>query len=84
MDFGRRVVITGLGTVTPLGSDVASTWRRLIAGESGAGIVETFDTSDLACRIGCQVPRGDGTNGTFNADDWMEPKEQRKVADLII
>ena len=80
----RRVVVTGLGLVTPLGSGVETVWKRLIAGESGAGRVESFDVSDLPCQIACQVPRGDGSNGTFNADEFMEPKEQRKVDDFII
>jgi 3-oxoacyl-[acyl-carrier-protein] synthase II len=80
----RRVVVTGLGLVTPLGAGVEHVWSRLIAGDSGAGRVESFDVSDLPCQIACQVPRGDGSNGTFNADEWMEPKEQRKVDDFII
>ena len=80
----RRVVITGLGMVTPLASGVEETWSRLIAGQSGAGVVESFDVSDLACKVACQVPRGDGTNGTFNPDQWMEPKEQKRVDDFII
>src|SRR5215210_3615242 len=80
----RRVVVTGLGMVTPLGCGVEPTWRRLINGESGARRIETFDVSDLAAKIACQVPRGDGSNGSFNPDQWMEPKEQRKVDDFII
>jgi 3-oxoacyl-[acyl-carrier-protein] synthase II len=80
----RRVVVTGLGLVTPLGSGVEPTWQRLTAGESGIARVEKFDVSDITCKIAGQVPRGDGANGTFNPDDWMEPKEQRKVDDFII
>jgi 3-oxoacyl-[acyl-carrier-protein] synthase II len=80
----RRVVVTGLGLVTPLGCGVEPTWKRILDGQSGAGRVENFDVSDIACQIACQVPRGDGTDGTFNADQWMEPKEQRKVDDFII
>ncbi len=80
----RRVVVTGLGMVTPLACGVESTWRRLINGESGARRIETFDVSDLPAKIACQVPRGDGTDGTFDAGQWMEPKEQRKVDDFII
>ena len=80
----RRVVVTGLGLVTPLGAGVEHVWSRLIAGESGAGRVESFQVDDLPCQIACQVPRGDGADGTFNADIWMEPKEQRKVDDFII
>jgi 3-oxoacyl-[acyl-carrier-protein] synthase II len=80
----RRVVITGLGMVSPLACGVEDTWKRLLEGRSGARRVETFDVSDIACQIACVVPRGDGTDGTFNPDQWMEPKEQRKVDDYII
>jgi 3-oxoacyl-[acyl-carrier-protein] synthase II len=80
----RRVVVTGLGLVTPLACGIEPTWRRLVAGESGIARVEKFDVSDITCKIAGQVPRGDGSNGTFNADEWMEPKEQRKVDDFII
>ncbi|MCJ2111424.1 beta-ketoacyl-ACP synthase II [Methylobacterium sp. E-025] len=80
----RRVVVTGLGMVTPLGSGVEHTWSRLIAGDSGAGPITTFETSDLACRIACTVPLGDGSDGTFDPDAWMEPKEQRKVDPFIV
>ena len=80
----RRVVVTGLGMVTPLACGVELTWQRLIAGKSGIKRIEKFDVSDIACKIAGQVPRGDGSGGTFNADDWMEPKEQRKVDDFII
>ncbi len=80
----RRVVVTGLGLVTPLGGNVDSTWQRLTAGDSGIARVERFDVSDITCKIAGQVPRGDGNNGTFNPDAWMEPKEQRKVDDFII
>lgn len=79
----RRVVVTGMGLVTPLGCGVEATWRRLIAGESGARKIDTFDVSDLPARIACMIPRGDGSNGTYNPSDWMEPKEQRKVDDFI-
>ncbi len=80
----RRVVITGLGMITPLGCGVDATWSRLIAGESGAARIESFDVSDLPCQVACQIPRGDGTNGTYRSDDWMEPKEQRKVDEFIV
>lgn len=80
----RRVVVTGLGMVSPLGCGVNSSWERLIAGESGAGKVTSIDVSDLASQIACQIPRGDGTKGTFNPDDWMDKKDQRKVDDFII
>lgn len=80
----RRVVITGLGMVTPLGCGVETTWRRLTAGQSGAARIEAFDVSDLACKIGCVIPRGDGSDGTFNPDQWMDPKDQRKVDPFIV
>ena len=79
----RRVVVTGMGLVTPLGCGVEATWRRLVAGESGARKVDTFDVSDLPARIACMIPRGNGSDGTYNPNDWMEPKEQRKVDDFI-
>ena len=80
----RRVVVTGLGMVTPLGSGVDATWKNIVEGKSGAGRIESFDVSDLAAQIACQIKRGDGTDGTFNPDHWMEPKEQRKVDDFIV
>jgi 3-oxoacyl-[acyl-carrier-protein] synthase II len=80
----RRVVVTGLGIVGPLGCGVEATWKRILAGKSGARRIETFDVSDLPCKIAGVVPRGDGSDATFNADQWMEPKEQRKVDDFII
>ena len=80
----RRVVITGLGLVTPLGCGVEPTWKALLAGKSGARRITEFEVADIACQIACFIPRGDGTAGTFNPDQWMEPKEQRKVDDFII
>src|SRR4051795_3888474 len=80
----RRVVVTGMGMVTPLGCGVEATWQRLIAGESGARKIEKFEVADLPAQIACQIPRGDGTNGTYNPDQWMEPKEQRKVDEFIV
>jgi 3-oxoacyl-[acyl-carrier-protein] synthase II len=80
----RRVVITGLGMVSPLACGVEATWERLLASRSGAGPIHGFDTSDLACKIAMHVPRGDGSNATFNPDQWMDPKDQRKVDDYII
>jgi 3-oxoacyl-[acyl-carrier-protein] synthase II len=70
--------------VTPLGCGVDTTWQRILQGQSGARKIEKFDVSDLSCKIACQVPRGDGSDGTFNPDQWMEPKEQRKVDDFIV
>src|SRR6201996_4708106 len=80
----RRVVVTGLGLVTPLACGVEETWAKLIAGESGARKITEIDTSDLATKIACIVPRGDGTNGTYNPDQWMDPKEQRRVDEFIV
>jgi 3-oxoacyl-[acyl-carrier-protein] synthase II len=80
----RRVVVTGLGMVTPLGCGVEVTWKKLLKGESGASKVEAFDVSDLACKIACSIPRGDGAEGSYNPDQWMEPKEQRKVDPFIV
>ncbi len=80
----RRVVVTGLGLVTPLASGVEQTWQRLLAGESGIRAIEKFDVSDIPCKIAGQVRRGDGSDGTFDPDRWMEPKEQRKVDDFIL
>ena len=80
----RRVVVTGLGMVSPLACGVEQTWARLLAGKSGAKPIVGFKVDDLACRIAMQLPRGDGTDGTFNPDQWMEPKEQRKVDDFIV
>ena len=79
----RRVVVTGLGMVTPLACGVEETWRRLLAGQSGARRIEKFEVEDLAAKIACQIPRGDGSNATYNPDQWMEPKEQRRVDEFI-
>jgi 3-oxoacyl-[acyl-carrier-protein] synthase II len=80
----RRVVVTGLGLVTPLACGVEATWSRLLAGQSGAGPITRFDPSGVITQYACEVPRGDGSDGTYNPDDWMEPKDQRKVDDFII
>ena len=80
----RRVVVTGLGMVSPLGGNVAYTWSRLLAGHSGVRPIENFDVSDISCQIAAQVVRGDGTNGTFNPDQWLDGKDQRKVDDFIL
>ena len=80
----RRVVVTGLGLVTPLASGVEETWSRLLAGQSGAGPITLFDASDLATTYACEVPRGDGSDGTFNPDDYLEAKDQRKVDTFIL
>jgi 3-oxoacyl-[acyl-carrier-protein] synthase II len=80
----RRVVITGLGLVTPVGCGVEASWSALLAGKNGARRVEEFEVSDITCQIANFIPRGATSDGKFNPDDWMEPKEQRKVDDFII
>ncbi len=80
----RRVVVTGLGMVTPMACGVEESWSRILEGRSGASRISHFEVDDLACQIACQIPRGDGSDGTFNPDDWMDPKEQRKVDDFIV
>ena len=80
----RRVVITGLGMVSPLGMGFETTWSRLIDGQNAAGPITRFDAEHLATNYACEVPRGDGSDGTFNPDQFMEPKEQRKVDDFIL
>ncbi|MCV0371531.1 MULTISPECIES: beta-ketoacyl-ACP synthase II [Filomicrobium] len=80
----RRVVITGLGLVTPLGCGVEASWSRLLQGKNGARRIEEFEVSDISSQIACFVPRGSTEDGLFNPDDWMEPKEQRKVDDFIV
>ncbi len=82
----RRVVVTGLGLVTPLASGVEESWSRLLEGQSGAGPIKQFDAvaSGVTTTYACEVPLGDGSDGTFNADDWLAPKEQRKIDDFIL
>jgi 3-oxoacyl-[acyl-carrier-protein] synthase II len=83
MEF-RRVVVTGIGAVTPLGAGVDNIWRRILNGESGAGAIQSFDVSDLAVKIACEVPVGDRESGAFNPDDHVPPKDQRKMDRFII
>lgn len=80
----RRVVVTGLGLVTPLADGVEKSWERLLAGVSGGGAITQFDASAVVTKYACEVKRGDGSDGTFNPDRYMEPKEQRKVDTFII
>ena len=80
----RRVVVTGLGLVTPLADGVDNSWSRILDGQSGAGPITSFDASGLATTYACEVPRGDGTDGTFNPDTYLAPKDQRKVDDFIM
>ena len=80
----RRVVVTGLGLVTPLADGVELSWSRLLAGQSGAGTIIRFDPVNVVTKYACQIPLGDGTDGTFHSDKYMEPKERRKVDDFIL
>lgn len=80
----RRVVVTGLGLVSPLGCGVEVSWSRLLAGRSGACEITKFPTEGFSTRIACEIPRGNGEDGTYNADAWFDPKEQRKVDDFIV
>ena len=80
----RRVVVTGIGMVSPLGGTAEDTWREILAGNNAAKKVDNFQVDDLPAQIACQLPFGDGSNGTFNPDDWMEVKEQRKVDPFIV
>ncbi len=80
----RRVVVTGLGLVTPLACGVEQSWSRLLDGKSGAGTITRFDASNLATTYACEVPIGDGSDGSFNPEDWMDKKERRKVDDFIL
>ncbi|UWR86938.1 beta-ketoacyl-ACP synthase II [Phaeobacter inhibens] len=82
----RRVVVTGLGLVTPLASGVEESWSRLLDGQSGAGPITHFDAAEsgVATTYACEVPRGDGSEGTFNPDDWVVKKDQKKIDDFIL
>ena len=76
----RRVVVTGIGSVNPLGADIETSWRTLLDGKSGADTINSFNAEDLPCRIACPVKRGEGG---FNADLFLAPKEQKRVDDFI-
>ena len=80
----RRVVVTGLGLVTPLADGVEESWSRILDGQSGAGPITRFDPANVATQYACEVPDGDGSDGTFNPDAYMLPKERRKVDDFIL
>jgi len=80
----KRVVVTGIGLVTPLGVGTENIWKRLTAGESGIRAIQSFDVSDLPAKIAGQVPRGETASGLFNADDWVPPKDQRKMDEFIV
>ena len=81
----RRVVVTGLGIVSPLGCGVEPTWANILAGKSGARRIDDFEVDDLACQIAQpHSARVDYADGKFNPDEWMDPKEQRKVDPFIV
>ena len=80
----RRVVVTGIGIVSPLGVGVEPVWANILAGRSGASRIEGFVVDDLACQIACHIPLGATSEGKFDPDDWMEPREQRKVDPFIV
>lgn len=80
----RRVVVTGLGMVSPLADGVEKSWERILDAQSGAGPITLFDPEGFGTTYACEVPKGDGTDGTFNADAYMAPKDQRKVDDFIV
>ena len=80
----RRVVVTGMGIVSPLGCGIETTWSNILAGRSGARRIDDFQVDDIACQIACRVPLGDYADGNFLPDDWMDAKEQRKVDPFII
>ena len=80
----RRVVVTGMGLVTPLGVGLERNWKSLTEGESGIRAIQSFEVSDLPAKIAAQVPRGDTTSGLFDADDWVPPKDQRKMDGFIV
>ena len=79
----RRIVVTGMGVVTPLGIGVSHVWRRLLAGDSGITSIQSFDASDLACQIAGHVPVGETANGDYHVDDWVNSKDQRKMDPFI-
>ena len=80
----RRVVVTGLGLVTPLGCGVEATWANILAGKSGAKRIDTFQVDDIACQIAHLLPLGDAADGKYNPDEWMDVKDQRKVDPFIV
>src|SRR5207237_461202 len=80
----RRVVVTGMGLVTPLGIGLERNWSSLVEGASGVRAIQSFDVSDLPVKIAAQVPRGETASGLFNADDWVRPKDQRKMDGFIV
>jgi len=80
----RRVVVTGIGLVSPFGTGAEHSWKELLTGRSAARRVTTFEVEDLPCKIAHIIPRGDGSNGTFSPEAVLEPKELRKIGDFIL
>ncbi len=80
----RRVVVTGMGMVTPLGDGVDTNWRRLLASESGIRAIQSFDSTDLATKIAGEMPRGEKASGLFNADLYVLQKDQRKLDKFLL
>jgi 3-oxoacyl-[acyl-carrier-protein] synthase II len=80
----RRVVVTGMGIVSPLGCGVEPVWANILAGKSGARRIDDFQVDDIACQIACRIPLGSSAEGKFDPDEWMDAKEQRKVDPFII
>jgi 3-oxoacyl-[acyl-carrier-protein] synthase II len=80
----NRVVVTGIGLVTPLGCGKDTNWNNLINGSSGATRISKFDPQNYKCQVACEVPKGDGTMGTFNSEQWIEKKELKKIDDFLV
>jgi 3-oxoacyl-[acyl-carrier-protein] synthase II len=80
----RRVVVTGLGLLSPFGMGYEHGWQQLLTGRSAACRVTAFEVDDLPCKIAHVIPRGDGSDGTFNPETVLEPKELRKIGDFIL
>ncbi|OEO31368.1 beta-ketoacyl-[acyl-carrier-protein] synthase II [Devosia insulae DS-56] len=80
----RRVVVTGMGIVSPLGCGIEPTWANILASKSGAKRIDDFQVDDIACQIAHRIPLGDYADGKFNPDEWMDVKDQRKVDPFII
>ncbi|MDP1730570.1 MAG: beta-ketoacyl-ACP synthase II [Devosia sp.] len=80
----RRVVVTGMGIVSPVGCGVEAAWANILAGKSGAKRIDDFQVDDISCQIAQRVPLGAYADGKFNPDDWMDVKERRKVDPFIV
>ncbi|MEX0860539.1 MAG: beta-ketoacyl synthase N-terminal-like domain-containing protein, partial [Cucumibacter sp.] len=80
----RRVVVTGLGIVSPLGCGVETAWANILAGKSGAKRIDEFEDDDLACQVACRIPLGSKADGKYDPNDWMDAKDQRKVDPFIV